>query len=62
MDVEIPANSAAQVEIPASMQDKIFESGKLIGQDANIKIVARKSDKLVLAIGSGSYHFKVQKP
>jgi hypothetical protein len=62
LDVEIPANSTAQVEIPAGMQDKVFESGKLIGQDANIKIVARKVDQLVVAVGSGSYHFKVQKP
>jgi hypothetical protein len=44
------------------MQDKVFESGKLIGQDTNIKIVSRKADLLVVAIGSGSYHFKVQKP
>ncbi|MEY2902697.1 MAG: hypothetical protein RLY89_1803 [Bacteroidota bacterium] len=62
LDVEIPANSTAQVEIPAGMQDKVFESGKLIGQDANIKIVTRKADQLVVAVGSGSYHFKVQKP
>jgi hypothetical protein len=62
LDVEIPANSTAQVEIPAGMQDKVFESGKLIGQDTNIKIVSRKADLLVVAIGSGSYHFKVQKP
>jgi hypothetical protein len=50
------------VEIPAGMQDKVFESGKLIGQDANIKIVTRKADQLVVVVGSGSYHFKVQKP
>ncbi len=62
LDVEIPANSSAQVEIPAGMQDKVFESGKLIGQDTNIKIVSRKADLLVVAIGSGFYHFKVQKP
>ena len=62
LDLEIPANSTAQVEIPANLQDKVFESAKLIGQDASIKIVERKDHLLVLSIGSGSYHFKVQKP
>ena len=62
LDVEIPANSSAQVVIPATIQDNVFESGKLIGRDLSIKIIARKADQLVVAIGSGSYHFKVQKP
>lgn len=62
LDIVIPANTSAQVEIPAAMQDKVFESGKLIEQDKNIQLLSRKNNQLLLAIGSGNYHFKVQQP
>ena len=62
LDLQIPANTSALVEIPAKQTDQVLESGKLVSNGSEIKILERKLDKIVLSIGSGNYHFIVKKP
>ena len=60
LDLQIPANTNALVEIPAKKTDLLFESGKLIANGMEIKMMERQLDKIVLSIGSGNYHFIVK--
>ncbi len=61
MDVEIPANTAATVFIPAANADAIRESGKVLSQADGIKVKDTEDGYVVLELGSGIYHFEVQK-
>lgn len=61
MDVEIPANTKATVFVPAQNADAIKESGKVLSQVNDIKIKDTEDGYVVLELGSGVYHFVVQK-
>jgi alpha-L-rhamnosidase len=60
MDVEIPANTKATVFIPASSADAITESGKSLSAQ-NIKVGETKDGYVEVEVGSGKYHFSVNK-
>jgi alpha-L-rhamnosidase len=60
MDVEIPANTKATVFIPASNADAITESGKSLSAQ-NIKVDATENGYVQVEVGSGKYHFVVNK-
>ncbi len=61
MDVEIPANTTATVFVPASDLNNVTESGKILSQANGIQIKNAEDGYLVLNLGSGIYHFAVQK-
>jgi hypothetical protein len=62
LNLQIPANTRATVEIPAKLNDIILESEKTISKLSEFRIIERTTEKLVLSIGSGAYHFKVKQP
>jgi alpha-L-rhamnosidase len=62
LNLQIPVNTRATVEIPATLKNLVFESGKSLGKIAHLKILERTSEKLIVSIGSGAYHFKVKQP
>lgn len=62
LNLQIPVNTRATVEIPATLKDLVFESGKSLDKIAHLKILERTSEKLIVSIGSGAYHFKVKQP
>ena len=61
MDVEIPANTTATVFVPASDLNNVTESGKILSQANGIQMKNAEDGYLVLNLGSGIYHFAVQK-
>jgi hypothetical protein len=64
MTIEIPANTAAFVHFPTNDIKKVTENGKNIA----LKVVntdgtsrtTREGGRLVVKLGSGKYHFKIQ--
>lgn len=61
MDVEIPANTSATIFIPAANAGSITESDKLLSSINEIKVVGTKDGYVELNIGSGVYHFLIDK-
>lgn len=61
MDVEIPANTTATVFVPAPTADKVKESGKALFQVNDIKIKDAAEGYVEVELGSGVYHFVVEK-
>lgn len=59
MDVEIPANTTANIFIPANDMAAITESGKELSSVNDIKIVGAKNGFVEVSAGSGVYHFEV---
>jgi alpha-L-rhamnosidase len=62
MDVEIPANTTATVFLPAGNADSVKESGKALSEDNTIKLKGVKDNYVIVDLGSGVYHFEIQKP
>ncbi len=60
-DVEIPANSTADIFLPASDATNIEESGKPVSQVAEIKTANGENGTVKISVGSGKYHFVVKK-
>ena len=61
MDVEIPVNTAAIVDIPAGNNDEIIESGKTIDQQSQFKPVRIGDEYVSIQVGPGKYSFTVRK-
>jgi alpha-L-rhamnosidase len=61
MEVEIPANTTATVFIPAENANTLKENGKDLSQANDIKVKGTEGAYVVLELGSGVYHFEVQK-
>jgi alpha-L-rhamnosidase len=57
LEVEIPANTTANVYIPANDAAVIFEGGKPISQVKEIQIVGKEDGYIVVKLGSGKYRF-----
>lgn len=55
--VSIPANTTAEVWIPATENSTITESGKVISADKSIRLLRYEKGYAVIAIGSGAYEF-----
>lgn len=61
MEVEIPANTTATVFIPAENANTLKENGKDLSQANDVKVKGTEGAYVVLELGSGVYHFEVQK-
>jgi len=61
LNVEIPANTTAEVYLPASQSAKIYESMVRIGskQLQDVTMLGFEDGRAVLEIGSGTYKFSV---
>jgi alpha-L-rhamnosidase len=55
--VEIPANAAATVYVPASGTDTVTEGGKPLAQAKGVKLLRTEPGAVVLAVDSGRYRF-----
>lgn len=60
LETEIPANTTATVYLPAASLDKITESGRPLEKAAGVKYIRNENDRVVLAVGAGSYRFEVK--
>lgn len=56
-DVTIPANTTAELYIPAGSADDVTEGGNQAGQSESVKFLRQQGTRAVFQIGSGSYHF-----
>lgn len=61
MDVEIPANTAATIYIPAASMDAVTESGTALSSAKNIHPEKTEDGYVIVTAGSGVYHFSVSK-
>ncbi|MBV5315540.1 MAG: family 78 glycoside hydrolase catalytic domain [Prolixibacteraceae bacterium] len=59
MHVEIPANTTAEIYIPATDSDKISENGKPVNLLKDIVLTGKADTSVILHVGSGSYYFTV---
>lgn len=59
LTIEVPANSRAQVVLPAGDGARIRESGKALASAGGVTVVGVKDGKTRLEIGSGRYSFTV---
>ncbi|MGZ3819473.1 MAG: family 78 glycoside hydrolase catalytic domain [Mucilaginibacter sp.] len=57
--IEIPANTKADIFLPASKADDITEDDKALSADKNITVGAEENGYVGLKVGSGIYHFAV---
>lgn len=55
--VSIPANTVATVYIPANSVEEIFESGKTVASNSDIKFIKIDNGTAVFEIASGNYSF-----
>jgi alpha-L-rhamnosidase len=61
LDVQVPANTTADVYLPSELKDKITEGNKQIDSVKEIQFVKAEGGKTIWHIGSGAYHFEVKK-
>ncbi|MCK5851683.1 alpha-L-rhamnosidase, partial [bacterium] len=60
LTVEIPANTTANIWLPADNLSRIKENDKNIDKADGIKFVKYDGEKTILNAGSGKYYFKVK--
>ena len=61
INVTIPVNTTALVYISALNADLITENGKPITNNPEIEIIGTENGRTVCRVGSGEYHFIIQK-
>jgi len=57
LNVTVPANGRATVEIPATSRGAITESGSSLSRVSGVRFVRLDGDLAVLSVGAGSYRF-----
>lgn len=58
LDVTVPVNSTAEVDVPATSPWAVAESGRLAAQSPGVRFDRMDGDRAVFTVGSGSYHFR----
>jgi len=58
--VEIPVNTKADVILPVSVNQMVYESGNKITGNKDIKIISKQADQLRLFVESGKYIFEIR--
>jgi alpha-L-rhamnosidase len=61
LKVEIPVNTKADLFVPVSEGDLVYESEKQIVGNEGIKILSKQIDQLQLQLKSGKYTFDIRK-
>jgi alpha-L-rhamnosidase len=57
LNVTIPANTTATIEIPTTDPNSVRESGHAISVARDIKMLAPKQNRLVVEVPAGSFSF-----
>jgi alpha-L-rhamnosidase len=60
INVRIPANTTAEIILPANSIEDVSEGGKALAQSTILKDVKASDGKLVINAGSGQYIFEIQ--
>jgi alpha-L-rhamnosidase len=60
LKITVPANSVAEVYIPASKADTVKESGKPAKSAEGVKFLRMDNNRAVFEVGSGDYNFEVR--
>ncbi|MFB9843551.1 alpha-L-rhamnosidase [Mucilaginibacter ginsenosidivorans] len=60
--IDIPANTKADIYLPASSVNDITENGKALAVDKDISVGAAENGYVLIKAGSGSYHFAAPAP
>jgi alpha-L-rhamnosidase len=60
IEVEIPVNSKADVVLPVSANQIVYESGRNMNEISDIKILSKQADQLRLFVTSGKYIFEIR--
>jgi alpha-L-rhamnosidase len=61
-NVTIPANTTAQVALPATSAADITESGHPLAQAHGVQFLRVDGSNVILSVGSGHYAFAVARP
>lgn len=56
-DITVPANTAAQIYIPASAVEDILEDNVLANKAVGVKFIKMENRTAIFEVGSGNYHF-----
>ncbi|MDR1379937.1 MAG: glycoside hydrolase family 78 protein [Tannerella sp.] len=59
--ITVPGNSVATVYIPASSKNRVTENGKPAASATGVKYMRTEGEYAVFEVGSGNYHFSVNK-
>ncbi|MGF7153732.1 alpha-L-rhamnosidase [Novosphingobium gossypii] len=57
--ITVPANSRAEVCLPARSADAVREGGKAVADAPDVKVIGLRGQKFVVEVGSGDYRFTV---
>ncbi len=57
LDIDIPANTTAEVRLPAADVAAVTESGKPASKAEGVKFLRMQDNAAVFSVGSGDYHF-----
>ena len=60
-DITIPANTTAQITLPAQSADKVKESSHVAAQSPGVKLASARNGVAVFEVGAGVYQFVVAK-
>lgn len=60
LEIEIPVNTKADVILPVSENEIVYESEKLLTSNKYVKVVEKSNENLQLSIASGKYIFKIR--
>jgi alpha-L-rhamnosidase len=60
LDLTIPANTSAEIFLPAKSPQSITEGGRPLNETAGVKFLRVEGDRAVVAAGSGTYRFIVK--
>lgn len=60
ISVDIPANTYATIYMPSNEGQRVYESGKSVGEVEGITLKGIQSGRAVVSVGSGRYRFEVK--
>ena len=61
LEIEIPVNTKADVVLPFADNQIVFESGKKIGENKEVKLLSKNPKQMRLLVESGKYIFEIRK-
>ncbi|MET0235394.1 MAG: alpha-L-rhamnosidase C-terminal domain-containing protein, partial [Kibdelosporangium sp.] len=61
LQVDVPVNTTAQIEIPATSAQFVTEDGSPLAKAKGITVLSHKDGVLTVTVGSGHYEFRAPK-
>jgi len=59
MDVEVPVHATAEIHVPTSSAEKVFEGGRPATKAPGVKFLELRDGAAVFEVASGIYQFVV---